>query len=257
MDVVPDEVAVRSLFDELTAGQPDAPPDRQRQVWRRIRRQRMARVVGALAAIAAATVVAVGIGTSATSFAPASGRRLVPAWALPWLDHRNGSVPQSVVDGAVRAWRDDAAIDGTPLKATSKAEVIWYVGQKVANGTVVVVIFETESKAGRRLIAGWAPTSELMHGRRIGTAESSPWVLYQVEAPKPGRVQFIGVNVHGPQMQGTSNPDNWIVVLAAPGVQDIGWTAPGPSSTTTNSQGTSSSGSAAIGIAQTVAGLAV
>jgi len=28
MDVVPDEVAVRQLFDDLIAGQPDAPPDR-------------------------------------------------------------------------------------------------------------------------------------------------------------------------------------------------------------------------------------
>jgi hypothetical protein len=162
-----------------------------------------------------------------------------------------------VLDGAVSAWRHFAAIDGTSAKATSKGQVIWYVGQKVANGEVVAVIFEAHSSAGRKLVAGWARASDVMHGQRAWTPRSSPWALYAVPAPNSGRDLFIGLNVPGRYAQPRRNPDNWIVVLAAPRVQEVGWTAPGPSSTTTNSQGVSSTGTAAVGVVPAVAGLAV
>ncbi len=257
MDVVPDEVALRELLDELTAGQPDAPVNRFDRIRRRVRRHRIAQVAATLAAVAVATVVAIGIGTSMTGVAPDNGRRAVPAWALSWPDHRNGSVPQSVLDGAVGAWRHFAALKGTAPGAASNGKVIWYVGQKVAHGEVVAVIFEADTKAGPRLVAGWATASEVMNGQPGWTPGSSPWVLYDVAAPKHAKGLFVGLNVHGTSARPGRNPDNWIVVLAAPEVQEVGWTAPVASSTTTNSQGVSATSSEAIGIASAAAGLAI
>ncbi len=258
MSVVPDEVAVRQLFDDLTAGQPDPPRDRHSRIKRRVLRRRLAQAVGTLAVVASAAVVAISVGTSAGRVAPAPANRAVPSWALPWPDHRNDSVPRQVLDGAVSAWRHlSAEASGTPRSATSAAKVIWYVGQTVASGQVVVVMFEAHSSAGTRLVAGWATASEVMHGQRAWTPGSSPWVLYDVAAPRPVGNLFIGLNVHGTSAQQDRNPDNWIVVLAAPSVRAIGWTAPGPSSTTTSSQGTSSSGSGGVGMVPAVAGLAI
>ncbi len=88
-------------------------------------------------------------------------------------------------------------------------------------------MFEAHSSAGTRLVAGWATASEVMHGQRAWTPGSSPWVLYDVAAPRPAGDLFIGLNVHGTSAQQDRNPDNWIVVLAAPSVRAIGWTAPG------------------------------
>jgi hypothetical protein len=258
MSVVPDEVAVQHLFDDLTAGQPDPPRDRHSEIKRRVVRHRVAQAAGTLAVVAAAAAVAIGLGTSAGGLGPLTTRRPVPAWALPWPDHRDGSVPQRVLDGAVSAWRHLSALgNGTPLSVRSTSRVIWYVGQTAASGQVVVVIFEVHTSAGRRLVAGWATASEVMHGQSAWKPGSSPWVLYDVAAPQAARDLFIGLNVHGTAAQQDRNPDNWIVVLTAPRVQDVGWTAPGPSSTTTTRQGTSSSGSEAVGMASAVAGLAI
>jgi hypothetical protein len=227
MDVVPDEVAVRTLFDELTADQPDAPVNRFDSIRRRIRRHRITQAAGTLAAIAVATVIAVGIGTSTGNVAPNTDRR--PAWALSWPDHRDGSVPQAVLDGAVSAWRHFAALDGTPARATSYGKVVWYVGQKVANGQVVAVIFEAESTAGPRLVAGWATASEVMHDQPGWKPGFSPWVLYDVAAPKEAKSLIVGLNVHGTSARPGRNPDNWIVVLAEPQVQSLSFAAPVPS----------------------------
>jgi len=257
MGVVPDEVAVRQLFDQLTAGQPDAPPDRHSRIRRRVRRHRLARVAGTLAVAAAAAAVAVGVGTSVGTVPPATGHRAVPAWALPWPDHRDGSVPQRVLDGAVTAWRHEAALNGIPRSATSKAKVIWYAGQKVANGEVVVVIFEADSGAGRRLVAGWATASEVLDGQPGWKPGSSPWVLYDVAAPKPGRGLFVGLNMHGTSAQPGRNPDNWIVVLTAPDVERVGWAVVGPAGAKTTSQGTVSSPTARAGMSLAVRGLVV
>ena len=257
MDVMRDEVAVRRLFDELTAGQPEAPPDRHGRIRRRVRRHRILQAAGTLAAVAVATVVAVGIGSSAGSVAPDTGRRVVPAWALSWPDHRNGSVPQSVLDGAVGAWRHFAALDGIPLSATSNVKTIWYVGQKVANGEVVVVIFEAATNEGRRLVAGWATASEVMHGQPGWKPGSSPWVLYDVAAPKPASGLFVGLNTHGTSEVHGHNLDNWIIVLANPHVHDVGWTVSLPPTTTTSNEGTTSSSSERVAMTPAVRGLAI
>jgi hypothetical protein len=230
MDVVPDEVAVRKLFDGLTAGQPDAPANRFDRIRRRVRRHRITQAAGTLAAVAVATVIAIGISTSTGSVAPETRTRSVPPWALSWPDHRNGSVPQSVLNGAVSAWRRFAASEGKLASANSDPKAIWYVGQKVADGQVVAVIFEAESDAGPRLVAGWATASEVMRGQPGWKPGSSPWVLYDVAAPTEAKSLIVGLNVHGTSARPGRNPDNWIVVLAEPQVQSLSFTAPVPSS---------------------------
>jgi len=231
MDLRSDEAQVRQLFDEMTASQPEAPPDRHGRIRRRARRHRLAQAAGTLAVLAAAAAVAAGVGVSASRIPPASGHRSVPGWALPWPDHRNGSVPQRVLDGAVTAWRHQAALDHrASLNATANAKVMWYAGQAVVHRQAVVAIFEVDSAAGKRLIAGWASASEVMHGQPGWKAGASPWVLYDVAAPRPARGLVIGLNVHGTAAKPGRNPDNWIVLLAEPHVQSIAWSAPGPSS---------------------------
>jgi hypothetical protein len=258
MELKSDETRLRELFDEMTAGQPDAPPDRYSGIRRRARRHRVMKAAGALAAGAAVAALAIGIATPAAPVPPASGQRHVPGWALPWPDHRNGSVPQRVLDGAVTAWRhQSAAKNGTPMSATARAPVIWYVGQTVAYGESVAAIFEVNTRAGRRLVAGLASASQVMHGQPAWTDRSSPWVLYDVPAPRavPGLV--IGLNTRGAISRPGRNPDNWIVLLAEPQVQSATWQAPGPSSSSSSSQGVSSSFIERIGLVSAVRGLAV
>ena len=258
MDVVSDEVAVRRLFDELTAGQPDAPPDRRVRIRRRVFRHRVAQAAGAFAVIAAATALAIGIGTSAHRVAPehrtALGTRLGAALARP-------PERQRAAERAERRRTRLASRGRTAACPSARqrhgARVIWYVGQTVDRGEVVVVVFETESEAGKRLVAGWATASEVMHGQPGWSRGSSPWALFDVAAPKPSRDLFIGLNVHGTSARQGRNPDNWIVVLAAPDVQGVGFTAAGPSSTKTTDQGTTSSSSEMVGMAPAVRGLAV
>jgi hypothetical protein len=258
MDVVPDEIAVRRLFAGLTAGQPDAPAGRYAGIRRRFRRHRITQAVGTLAVMATAAVVAAGIAFTARPAVPDTGPRSLPAWALPWPDHRDGSVPQRVLDNAVLAWRHLAALDdASTITATKNAAPIWYVGQTVDHGEVVAVIFEAKSAAGRRLVAGWATASEVMHGQSGWSRGSDPWVFYDVAAPKPTRGLFIGLNLHGTTAQPGRNPDNWIVVLTDPRVQDVGWTAPGPGAATISRQGGSSSGSEKVGLAHAVHGLVI
>ncbi|MGN6793248.1 MAG: hypothetical protein ACTHJW_12775 [Streptosporangiaceae bacterium] len=258
MDVMSDEVAVRQLFDQLTAGQPDAPPDRHSRISRRVRQHRLAKAAGTVAVVAAAVAVAIGVASSPGTVAPVPAQRVVPAWALPWPDHRDGSVPQRVLDGAVGAWRHfAAAVDGVPLDVTSKAKVIWYVGQKLAKGQVVAVVFEADSSEGRRLVAGWATASEVMHGQRAWKQGLSPWVLYDVAAPKPTSGLFIGLNTHGTSAPPGRNSDNWIVVLAAPSVQGVGWSVSVASSTTPSGEGKTSSATARTGMTPAVRGLAI
>lgn len=257
MDAISDETAVRRMFDDLTAGQPDAPTDRHGRIKRKVLLHRVTQAAGTFAVIGAAAALAVGIGTSAHGVAPDIGPRPAPAWALPWPDHRNGSVPQRVLSGAVLAWRHQAAAhDGTPLSATANARVTWYVGQTVAAGEVVAVVFEEDSAAGKRLIAGWAMASAVMLGQPGTSPRSSSWLLYDVAAPQPSRGLFIGLNMPGPPRPGR-NPDNWIVVLAAPDVQGVGFTVAEPSTTKTTDQGTTSSSSAEAGMTSADHGLAV
>ncbi len=79
MDVRSDEAQVRQLFDQMTASQPEAPPDRHSRIRRRARRHRLAQAAGTLAVLAAAAAVAAGVGVSASRIPPASGQRPCPA----------------------------------------------------------------------------------------------------------------------------------------------------------------------------------
>ncbi len=154
---------------------------------------------GTLAAVAVATVVAVGIGSSAGGVAPDTGPRVVPAWALPWPDHRNGSVPQSVLDGAVRCLatlRGPGRHDRQARHRMSKT--IWYVGQKVANGEVVVVIFEAATNEGRQAGRGMG-NCQRGHARPAGLEAriESVGALRRRGAEAVPAGLFVGLNTHG------------------------------------------------------------
>jgi hypothetical protein len=231
MELKSDEMRLRELFNEMTSGQPEAPRDRYAGIRRRARRNSIMKAAGTLTAAAAVVALAVGIATSSAQVPPASGQRHVPGWALPWPDHRNGSVPQRVLEGAVTAWWHlSAAENGTPMTPADRARVIWYVGQTVVHGESVAVIFEVDTQAGRRLVVGWASASEVMHGQPAWKDGSSPWVIYDVAAPRASRGLVIGLNTHGTTARPGRNPDDWILLLAGPQVQSVSFTAPGPTS---------------------------
>src|SRR5215470_5799962 len=221
---------VRRMLDLLTVDQPAAPPDRAASVRRRVQRRRRNMAAGALAVAVGLAAVCVGVARSGAlgGIPPTSPARAVPRWALPWPDHRNGTVPQTVLDGAVLAWRHQSALTAGSWTVTAPSRVIWYVGQTAAHGQVVAVIFEVAAPVGHRLVAGWATASEVMHGQpgwqRSGI---SPWVLYNEPVPRNGPGLVIGLNTHGTTAKPGQNPDAWIVALAAPDVGSMSFRAPG------------------------------
>ncbi|HEX9033828.1 MAG TPA: hypothetical protein VF834_18470 [Streptosporangiaceae bacterium] len=225
MGVSQDEQVVRQLLADVTADQPYPPSDRHRQVLDRAASRRRPRMAAAVVGLAALAGVAFGLGTSAGSGPTAATSRHVPAWALPWPDHGDGSVPPRVLDSAVAAWRHGFAhMQSTQPTVGVKAPLIWYVGQTTADGQAVVVMFEVDTVTGPRLVAGWATASEVMPGHPP-VRGGSPWVLYDVPAPKPKAGLTIGLNVHGQAARPGRSPSNWIVVLAAPQVRQVVWTA--------------------------------
>jgi hypothetical protein len=221
---------VRQMLDLLTVGQPTAPPDRAASVRRRVRRYRRNLAAGTLAVAVGLTAVGVGLargGVLGGGTGPVSPTRAVPRWALPWPDHRNGSVPQRVLDGAVFAWRHLNELTTGSWPMTAPRRVIWYAGQTVARGQVVAVIFEVDAPVGHRLVAGWTAASEVMNGQPgWQKSGSSPWVLYDVPAPRNVPGLAIGLNPHGTTARPGLNPDAWIVVLAAPNVRSMTFQAP-------------------------------
>ena len=212
------ESALHEALTDAAIGQPAAPVDRLVGVRRRHQRRRIAQGVGA-----AVAVIAVVAGTVAGIGLPGSHRvspahRSLPSWALPWPDHRDHSVPQSVLDGAVTAWRHLASDQGGQAPVAAPSQVVWYLGNRIANGEVVAVVFEVAGVTGHRLVAGWTSSDEVMQGQAPydGQNASTPWVLYDVPAPASNFQKFIGLNVHGQSADTSMNPDNWIVVLAGP-----------------------------------------
>jgi hypothetical protein len=198
-----------------------------------VRRQRRRRLFAAgLAGLVAVVIGAVlGLNLVAGVQRTPPQARSVPGWALPWPDHRNGSVPQSVLDSAVHAWRFPSQWASQRDEQVQKApSVIWYVGQTVADGQVVVVTFE----ADHRLISGWASASLVMNNSKKSLSECpecvhpDPWTLTSAPAPRPGTPGLaIGLNVHAVSLAYTSsappNPDNWIVILTEPSVRRVIW----------------------------------
>jgi hypothetical protein len=102
------------------------------------------------------------------------------------------------------------------------SQVSWYVGQTVADGRVVVVVFEANENRDHVLVTGWAPAAAVLHDQ----PGYVPWVLNVSAAPDPRDTQLaIGLNFPGPARGRSAGPDNWIIVLAAPDVREVAWTA--------------------------------
>lgn len=213
-----DEIAVKAMLHDAVTGQPQAPTTRARAVRARIVRHRIR--MGAIVAANAGLVIALVVGL-AVALGP--GRHQVPvshpprpSWALPWPDHRDGSVPQRVLDQAVLAWRHLTALADQPGLAPVSGKIAWYVGQKAANGHMVAVVFETQTPSGPRLVAGKAVASEVMNGQPGWSEGSTPWVLYNVPAPRPVPRLVLSLNLSGATRTPNRSPDDWVLVLASP-----------------------------------------
>lgn len=135
--------------------------------------------------------------------------RNVPRWALGWPDHRNGSVPQQVLDRAViAALYEGPGLQlpdggrGTVPAARASARsvsrqaqeypVMWYVGQTIDHGQDVVVMFEIDGPNGRQLVVGQATTSQVLQDQPAWSNASSPWALTEVPAPVSSTIQSSG-----------------------------------------------------------------
>lgn len=228
-----DELAVKAMLHDAVAGQPQAPANRAQAVRTRIVRRRAlaAAIVAANAGLVVALVVGltVGLGRGPSQVAVSHPPR--PSWALPWPDHRDGSVPQRVLDQAVLAWRHLAAIeDGGPELAPASGKIAWYIGQKAADGQEVAVVFEAQTPTGPRLVAGEATASEVTNGQPGWSDGSSPWVLYSAPAPRPVPGLVLSLNLSGRTGTPNRNPDDWVLVLANPRAWSVSfnlYTAPG------------------------------
>lgn len=239
-----DDRDIRQALADLSAGQPPVPPGRSASVRRRVVRHRRHQVTGVVvSAVVIAGVVAGVIRLPALDTAPQAPVRHVPAWALDWADHRNGTVPQQVLDRAVLAWMDTTGPDmsGTgpvtsPAPGSTASQVarqastypvVWYVGQTVNDGQDqdVVVMFEADSPAGPQLVVGQAKADNVMQDQPAWSRAMSPWALTTVAAPSPHRPPAaIGEYLSGSEPLVTGqNPDNWMVVLTAPDVTRLSW----------------------------------
>jgi hypothetical protein len=193
MPAVNDDLELRTALADLTSDQPSAPPDRFTAIHRKAVSHRRHQVVAGVAAVAAIAAAVGLVRLPAFRTAVPTGRS-VPSWALPWPDIRNGSVPQSVLDRAVIAWRDEgngSAATEPPAGSSARevarlagqSHVIWYVGQTAVGGQVVVVIFEAARPGGRTLVVGWADAEDVMNNQPAWSDAESPWVFTSVPAP--------------------------------------------------------------------------
>ena len=230
---VTDEQMLRSALADLTNDQPPMPPARFQSVRRRAIRHRKHQLAGA--AVSALAVVGLAVGLTRLPGVVHPQARQVPGWALPWPDYRNGSVPQSVLNNAVLAWGDPAkylqgsAAPSSPreiARLLASYHVVWYVGQTVAHGQDVVVMFEANSPGalapdgtaatGPQLVVGTASASEVMSGQPGG--DTSPWALKSVTAPSRPDSFGPDISEYVPEQSASgTGTDNWIVVLPAPG----------------------------------------
>src|SRR5215469_3758395 len=250
MTPVEDDVAIRTALAELTEGQPPAPFSRFEAVRQRAVRHRRRQLAVAALSVVVTAGVAVGIvGLPGLREHPPTTRH-VPTWALDWPDHRNDSVPKSVLDRAVVAYQLSYAANGGESTAANEANntvlgpgasaaevahaaarypLVWYVGQTMDHGQVVVVMFEMAAPAGRMLVVGLADSSEVMQNQAAWQDATSPWVFSSIPAPNPKRPPMaVGEFATGqdPVSNPDQNPDNWMVVLTAPDVQRMTWTVP-------------------------------
>jgi hypothetical protein len=236
MTPITDEQIVRAALAGLTGEQPPEPPGRLRAVRRRAVRNRRRQLAGAAVSALAVAGIAVGLVRLPPVLHHEPQARAVPSWALPWPDYRNGSVPQSVLNNAVLAWGDPALhIQGSVAPSSPRQiarvvasyHVVWYVGQTVAHGQDVAVIFEaTSPDTGPVLVVGFASASEVMKGQPAWSGPVSPWVLNSTAAPNSPRTFGPDISEYVPELRGPgSGADNWILVLTAPGGELTSWTA--------------------------------
>jgi hypothetical protein len=246
-----DEFALRSALADLTDDQPPPPVGRLAAV----RGRAVVRRRGQLACGVLTVVVMAGLAAGLTGLAGARPARpqasSVPSWALDWPDHRNGSVSQRILYGAVLAWlRKIHAITAAPSSIAARpfsdqvtslpagpvaSEVMelaaqyrlrWYVGQTIAHGDEVAVMFEADGPDGPQLVVGYAAADRDLNLRMSLAAGVSPWTLHIVPAPDPRRQPLtIGENVTS-FPGGGQGAVNWIVVLTAPQVRQVSWSVP-------------------------------
>jgi hypothetical protein len=239
--MIDDEIAARAAFAEMTAGQPPFPAGRFAAVKHRAIVHRRRQLVGGALAVAVAVSLAVSLSQLAGTRQPPPARS-VPQWALDWPDHRNGSVPQQVLDRAVIAalyagpavqLPDGGRATVPPVGASAASvsrqanahPVIWYVGQTVDDGRWVEVMFEMDGPNGRKLVVGHAAASDVMQDQPAWSNASSPWVFTEVAAPDPVKAPpAIGDYLFGrlSAVPG-QNPDNWMVLLSAPTIRRVSW----------------------------------
>jgi hypothetical protein len=224
MTFTDEEQALHAALADVTLGQPPMPVDRMAGVRRRHARRRAVQSVGA-AVLAVVVAAGVFVSTNVVGRSVTPAGRSVPSWALPWPDHRDGSVSQQILDGAVIAWRQ---FYGGPGNAGRPTKVIWYAGQRAVNDSEVVVVFELESAEGRRLVAGYADTTNVDGSAQVHVAPgSSPWVLYDAPAPPPSYRGVVGLNLTASGSIDSASYDNWIVVLTHPTAPQISWSGAG------------------------------
>lgn len=100
-------------------------------------------------------------------------------------------------------------------------KIAWYVGQKAANGHMVAAVFETQTPSGPRLVAGKAVASDVMNGQPGWSEDSTPWVFYNVPAPRPVPRLVLSLNLSGATRTPNRSPDDWVLVLASPGAWTV------------------------------------
>jgi hypothetical protein len=195
-----EEQALRSALDEVTLGQPEAPADRAGAVRRRHVRRRQLQSVAAMAAVAVVVAGAVVVGGWLPGHRAAEPlNRDLPSWALRWADHRDGSVPQRVLTGAVSSWvatqRRQAPLPASQPIAMKSA--VWYVGQRVPGTDQVLAVFEVKGlhagalnlTNGTRLVVATAPWDLV---RLTDDKGSSAWTFVDTAAPPHDYPGFIG-----------------------------------------------------------------
>ncbi|HEY7432131.1 MAG TPA: hypothetical protein VH641_15515 [Streptosporangiaceae bacterium] len=204
--------ALRGALEALTASQPQSPPGRYRAIVDRVRRRRRQQAaMSATAMVVVATATTIGLGGLIHPGPPPA--RHVPAWALSWPDHRDGSVPRSVQAQAVLAWRHHAT--GTHAALPAPRRVIWYLAERLHGS--VAVIFEARTQGRNWLVAGSAPAAMARAG-----GPQWAWDLNAVPAPRPAAALAVGMYLpSGPR---AGSPDDAFLVLAGPATQSVSWT---------------------------------
>jgi hypothetical protein len=247
MTPLDDDHAIRAALLDLADGQPPPPHDRFQAVRRRAIRRRWRQLSGVVTTVAAAAGLIVGLlrlpAPQPQVQPQPQAARAVPGWALAWPDHRNGSVPQSVLDLAVLTWlysAPNSPPDGgkgtVPAPGSSAREVarqagrypvVWYVGQTIDHGYRVVVMFEVAGPTGPELVVGQATANQVMQNQPAWSDAISPWVLTSVPAPDPDRPPA-AIGEYAAQERSLPRgqmPDNLMVVLTAPSVLRVTWRA--------------------------------